>query len=180
MILGALGEFLVGNTFPFVVFGSFGMSISSKIAFSRLIGHRRLLAQLCRNPPTILQRIRSLLSRPNKPNPRPQYRSIPLLLRLLLHRHGSHVFHLHDPLPPNQHRLLHYLLHPGPRLWFPSRRLLSNLEWKFGVSGTVTDGGWCFYIYYLCVWLVDFFCYYACRVGLSVSITWYVRFAYFV
>jgi succinate-acetate transporter protein len=26
MILGSLGEFIIGNTFPFVVFGSFGMS----------------------------------------------------------------------------------------------------------------------------------------------------------
>lgn len=26
MILGALGEWIMGNTFPFVVFGSFGMS----------------------------------------------------------------------------------------------------------------------------------------------------------
>jgi len=25
MILGSLGEFIIGNTFPFVVFGSFGI-----------------------------------------------------------------------------------------------------------------------------------------------------------
>jgi succinate-acetate transporter protein len=27
MILGAVGEFILGNTFPFVVFGSFGKSL---------------------------------------------------------------------------------------------------------------------------------------------------------
>lgn len=180
MILGALGEFLVGNTFPFVVFGSFGKHYAFTILQNRPIPtnkttHRRLLAQLRRNPPTLLQRLRRLLPLPNKSSRGYKHSSIPLLLRLLLHSHGSNVLHLHDPLPPNQHRLFHHFLHPRPRLRFPSRRLLPTLEWKSGVGRQVADSGRRFCVCYLCVWVVDFLCDYACGVGFSVSVAWYVN-----
>lgn len=41
MILGSLGEWVVGNTFPFVVFGSFGMS-------STVLHTCVLLTDICR------------------------------------------------------------------------------------------------------------------------------------
>lgn len=34
MILGGVGEFLLGNTFPFVVFSSFGMSSTALVSIS--------------------------------------------------------------------------------------------------------------------------------------------------
>lgn len=71
MIIGAIGEWIVGNTFPFVVFGTFG-KLSSHVLFHNstlksgmadlcsLLSPRRLLAHLWRHTRPVLQRIRRL------------------------------------------------------------------------------------------------------------------------
>jgi len=45
MILGAIGEWIVGNTFPFVVFGSFGMSSSGITADEALAWEQELTSR---------------------------------------------------------------------------------------------------------------------------------------
>lgn len=83
MILGAIGEWIVGNTFPFVVFGTFG-KLSSRIPQTNLeeaasltttlsSPSRLLLAHLRRHPRPIFQRIRSLRYRPHA-NGRPGWK----------------------------------------------------------------------------------------------------------
>lgn len=72
MLLGAIGEWIVGNTFPFVVFGTFGKlpphipSLHPEEQHGQSIPplpFRRLLAHLRRHPRTLIQRIRRLRDR---------------------------------------------------------------------------------------------------------------------
>ena len=48
-VIGSLLEWFIGNTFPFVVFGSFGESSSSEAEVSSHGFVRGLLACVCRN-----------------------------------------------------------------------------------------------------------------------------------
>jgi hypothetical protein len=67
MTLGSLLEFLLGNTFPFVVFGSFGKSsnfVGFPLHWSDLISrYRRFLAQLWGHLAALLQCSRRICGR---------------------------------------------------------------------------------------------------------------------
>lgn len=73
MILGSIGEWIIGNTFPFVVFGTFGEYLLSNhngdtcLALPPstilILRCRRLLGCFWRNPRPMVQRIRRLCHR---------------------------------------------------------------------------------------------------------------------
>ena len=68
MIIGSIGEWIVGNTFPFVVFGTFGkpplpprhISVKSTADTNPFLPSRCLLAHLRRHPCPLLQLLRRL------------------------------------------------------------------------------------------------------------------------
>lgn len=110
MLLGSIGEWIIGNTFPFVVFGTFGGPSPKKYCIAKTkMAIRRFLVCLWRHPSSIVQRLWGLCLSfgpnfyGNGEFRKPAWTSIPCLqfkLRILPSVHG-----LVNPLKDSGHEL---------------------------------------------------------------------------
>lgn len=117
-------QWVIGNTFPFVVFGSFGEYDSIHSCHATDMISRCLLARLRSDTTTINRRVGSICNRPDKPCDRSHICRLPGLIRILPGRYGPHVLHLPHLLPSHQHLLLLHLLDARLGIRVPQRRLL--------------------------------------------------------
>lgn len=175
-------QWIIGNTFPFVVFGSFGAFWLGWAATLQPFYNAYGAYSTTDNPADGLNTVgfRSSFGTTVPSSLRFSSTSHPPRLYLLephtadfhasilLHRYGYHVLHLPHLLHPHKLGLLHDFLHPRHRLRPSRRRLLPAQQRKRGARAPSTSRRRRRCILHKYPWVVDFCSYYAGELGLSV------------
>ena len=173
-----LSQWVIGNTFPFVVFGSFGAFwLTFGLTLTPELNAQTAYTVAGGAPEDNVASFYATFGGFCHPARKPQNgMGLKLTNRSCRFRpplDGIPLTHLFDLCPPHQRRFRHDLRHPRPSFQLASCRLLAPCFGQGGPCGDLPDRCWRLHFRHMRLWLVDLLRHLARLVGLPLPATRY-------